>query len=285
MLVMLTTLKGASHGASHTGGFGEMKLNQLRLSGCTAFVACGALMLCALGAPHSASAGTAISICPTSGTVGGSGLPDETTSNVAGPLDGTCGANSAVMISIAQSQEYGKLTFSSSSAGFPGTVLGDLLGMSASVAFTSGGGADQPYYELAFIDGSGSVGQSNPGDQILMIEFQSGALSGSTLAMDPNATEFNLYDNTTNSYLNPTNNVLGGQQATNTLAGWLTYDPNLNNDTLQEVRIAEGLTGGGTNADSMTINSFDMTVPEPASLTIFGMALAGIGFIRRKRAG
>ena len=110
-------------------------------------------------------------------------------------------------------------------------------GLSADVAFTSDG-ADQPYFLLSFFDSSQSLGQISASDQILMIEFQANALSGSTLAVDPASTLFNLYDNTTGNYLQ------GGQAVTNTMAGWLTDFTALNTEELNGIWIAEGLAGG-----------------------------------------
>lgn len=248
------------------------KSSAVRLFGKTLAGSAAALLLCSFGTPSTASA---FAICPAGATVGGI---SETSTTTSGPLDGTCGANSAVTVNIPASTDYGKLTFNSATPGFPATSLNNLLGLSANMSFTSGG-TDLPYYELAFFDGSGSLGQASSADQILLIEFQPGALSGGTLALDPSATLFNLYDNTTGNYLE------GGQSDTNTLAGWLAADPSLGGAALQEVRIAMGLTGGDTGPESMTVNSLDMTIPEPASLTLLGVALTGLGFSRRKRAG
>jgi hypothetical protein len=211
----------------------------------------------------------AATLCPTSGTVGGFG---ETSTDVSGPLDGTCGANSAVKIDIPQSTDYGKLQF-----GGQGLTLSGLTGASANVSFTTGG-SDQPYFLLSFTDGSDGLGQSNSADQILLIEFQPTTLSGNTLNLDPNSTLFNLYDNVTGTYLQ------GGQHVTNTLAGWLAFDPSLASEDLQGIWIAEGLTGSNTGAESLTVNSLNV-VPEPASMALFGAALVGLGFVRRKRAG
>jgi len=235
-----------------------------------------ALLLASFGL---ASPAGAVTLCPNQGIVGGFG---ETSSDVSGPLDGTCGANSAVQIGLTDSQDEGSLKFNSTTAGFPSLTLGSFvsaagggLSASANMSFTSGG-TDQPYFFVVFTDSSDSLGQNAATDQILFLEFEPNALSGSTLALDPNSTLFNLYDNTTNTYLD------GGQPDTKTLADWLTMFPSLDGETLQELEIAEGLTGSNTGAESMTINSVEM-VPEPASLTLFGAALLGLGFIRRRR--
>ena len=140
-----------------------------------------------------------VTLCPSSATPGGFG---GTATSVAGPLNGTCGANSAVRLDIPAEADYGKLMFNSSMTGYPaGLTLGTLVGLSANVDFTGQAG-DEPYYLLAFTDTSNSLGQTNAADQILMIEFHSSpTLSGNTLAVDPNATHFNLYDNDAGVYL------------------------------------------------------------------------------------
>lgn len=114
-----------------------------------------------LATSSTANAGT---LCPSQATPGGFG---NTITSVSGPLDGTCGANSAVKIDIAASTSYGKLQFQSSMPGFPaGLTLGGLGDASAKVAFTTQG-SDQPYFLLPFIDGSNSLGQASATDQIL----------------------------------------------------------------------------------------------------------------------
>ncbi len=145
--------------------------------------------------------------------------------------------------------------------------------------FTSGG-SDQPYFLLPFVDSSNSLGQASATDQILLIEFQANALSGNTLALDPNATLFNLYDNDTGVYLQ------GGQQVTNTLDGWLSTFALLGSEQLQGIWIGEGLAGGNTGADSLTVNSLSVSAtPLPAALPLFATGLGALGFLgwRRKR--
>lgn len=237
----------------------------------------GAMLLVLAGGLAASSPAKATTLCPSQATVGGFG---NTSSTVIGPLDGTCGANSAVKIDIAHSTDYGKLEFRSTMPGFPaGLTLGALGGASASanVIFTSNGG-DQPYFLLPFVDSSNSLGQGSPTDQILMIEFQPNALSGNTLAFDPNATLFNLYDNNTGLYLQ------GGQSDTKTLNGWLSTYALLGADQLQGIWIGEGLSGGDTGADSLTVNSLTIT-PIPAALPLFATGLGGLGFLgwRRKK--
>ena len=196
-----------------------------------------------------------------------------------GPLDGTCGANSAVQINIPQGTDYGKLQFQSTMTDFPtGLTLGGLGNGWASANVVLNTGNDQPYFLLPFVDSTGSLGQGSPSDQILLIEFQPSALSGNTLALDPNATLFNLNDNTGGGYLQ------GGQQVTHTLNGWLSLFPALSTAQLQGVWIGVGLAGNSSGADSITVNSLTIT-PLPAALPLVISGLGGMGLLgwRRKR--
>jgi hypothetical protein len=113
-------------------------------------------MAAGLAASSAASANT---LCPSQATPGGFG---GTSTNVSGPLDGACGANSAVKLDIPASTDYGKLMFESSMPGFPaGLTVGGLAGASANVAFSSNG-SDQPYFLLPFVDSSSSWAKATP---------------------------------------------------------------------------------------------------------------------------
>jgi len=240
------------------------------------------IALALVGGLAASSMATANTLCPNQATVGGFG---NTASAVSGPLDGTCGTNSAEKIDIADSTNYGKLQFQSGITGFPtGLTLGGLSGISASanVLFTSNG-TDQPYFLLPFVDSSDSLGQGSgtdlsgsATDQILLIEFQANTLSGNTLGLNPSTTLFNLYDNTTGVFLQ------GGQADTETLDGWLSTFPILGTDQLQGIWIGEGLTGGDTGADSLTVNSLTVT-PLPAALPLFATGLGALGLLGRRR--
>ncbi|MGA3040033.1 MAG: PEP-CTERM sorting domain-containing protein [Bryobacteraceae bacterium] len=234
-----------------------------------------------LGLVAIANPARADSLCPNAALPGGFG---GTATAVSGPLDGTCGANSAVQLQISTETDYGKLQFNSGMTGYPaGLTLGNLASLTADVLF-SGHPGDQPYYLLDFTDSSDTLGQANATDQILLIEFQPSTLSGDTLAVDPNATLFNLYDNTNGNYLE------GGQSDTNTLAGWLSSDPSLSGESLQGVWLGIGLASGGGNSESLTVNSLDIeggpaSVPEPTSLLLLLTVVGAIGLgIQRKQA-
>jgi hypothetical protein len=175
---------------------------------------------------------------------------------------------SAVNLAIPTDTDYARIQWTGT-----GLTLGSIGNTNATVAFTAGNAGDQPYYMMTFQDPANILGETNPGDQILMLQFQPPpTVSGGNMALDPNGTQFNMFDNTSGVYLQ------GGQQTTNSLAGWLTLFPQLTGDTITGFRIGEGLAGGGcigNCSESLTVYSVDIgsPTPEPGTFTMIGGAL------------
>ncbi len=214
-------------------------------------------------------------LCPNAANQ--NGAAPYTFTAVAGPLDGTCGAPSAVTMYIPHAEDYARLAWN-----LTGVTLGDLGGATAAV--TNYVGSDQPYYMLLFTDSSDTLGQGASTDQILMLEFQNQALTNgnTTLALDPNATLFIFFDNTSGFYLK------GGQADAQTLDYWLASDPSLATESLDQIRIGIGLGGGSGNPPvSVTVDSVDLTtpsaVPEPTSIVLLLTVVGATWGIYRKQ--
>jgi hypothetical protein len=245
-----------------------------------------AIALTGLLGVSSPATASSVTLCPNAAT-NQNGAGSFTFTSVAGPLDGTCGAKSAVKMDIAKETDYARLAWMSSDAGYPSPLtLGNLTALSADVLLVAGQPADQPFYMLSFVDATGGLGQGNAANQILMIEFQSSTVSGTTMAANHNTTLFNLYDNIANTYL------AGGQADARSVAAWISAYPFLASEAIDQLRIGIGLAGGGTRPDSLTINSLDVTtadatassVPEPSAILLLGTGLALVAAGRRLKS-
>jgi len=252
-----------------------MKSRNFRFSSARYMTPSSVAAVALLGLAGMGSPARADSLCPTTATEGGFGNSFSTSAE-----SGAC--PTAVTMNITNAQNYAKLEWAPGAGGYSaGFTLGNLTGLSAQVGLDAN--SDQPYYILEFIDPSDSLGQANATDQIIMIEFQNSTVSGGAMDLDPNATLFNLYDNTGSGYY-----LEGGQHDTNTLAGWLSSDPSLAGDSLGGVWLAIGLAGGSGPAESVTVDSLDMeggpaSVPEPTSLLLLLTVVGATGLGVRHR--
>ena len=219
-------------------------------------------------------------LCPNEAATGGYG--SATFTSFAGSLDGTgnCSPDTetGVTMSISDDTDYAKLTWGALPAG---TTLGNLSGVNASVSFTAGQSSDSPFYELAFVDSSDSLGQGSATDQILLLEFQNLGISGAgftSMTIDPGSTLFNVYDNTTDTYL------LGGQSDAMTLDALLGTYSDLSSETLDEIRLAIGMAGPGCSSncgESLSVDSVEIT-PEPGTIALALSGLAAVLAFRRR---
>lgn len=228
----------------------------------------------------SATAGSGVArasliLCPNQALQGGFG---NTFTPVAGSEDGTCGNNSGETLALANDTNYAKLMWNTSTdpngpstEAIPSDItLSDLPVVNANVTFNADQADVSPFFMVSFSDPTDSLGQNNASDQILLIEFQNLGISGvgaTTMTLDPNATQFNLYDNTTGHYL------LGGQADTNTVNSWLATYAALGSDSVNGIWLGEGLAGGpcvGDCTETLTVDSAQIasTAPEPSTLAL-----------------
>jgi hypothetical protein len=211
----------------------------------------------------------AATLCPSATTGGTSGTGSY---NLVTETGGAC--PSAAVLAVGNNVDESELKFHPTDPNFPaGLTLGGLTGLDASVSSEFG---DQPFFQLAFVDGSGSVGDT-AGDIILLLEDQSGNVSGNHMLVDPGTTLFDLYDFSTQSYL------LAGQAHPFTLDGLLATDSVLSSEQFSALDIVVGVSGGCTVdcGAGVTVNSLDVNpppaVPEPGTMVMVSTGLLFLG--------
>jgi hypothetical protein len=251
-----------------------------------------AMIFLGLGNITPAKAGT-ILLCPNQALQGGGnyGGGTDTVTPFSGTQDGTCGADSGETLSISKDTDYSKLMWNTSSSPSgvstqplpPGLTLGSFPGLDALVSLTAVQ-AVNPYYVLSFADTSDSLGQASAGDQILLIEDQNVAINGigyTDMGFSPNTTLVDVYDNTTDTYLEPYSIT---QANPTTLDALLEEDSSLAGNSLNGVWLAIGLAGGcGTPgcSEQLSVDSVEIA-PEPGTTTLIITGLGALAARRRR---
>jgi hypothetical protein len=249
-------------------------------------------MATALAFVPAAVAGAQV-LCPNATATNSNGYGGNSATNVVGTSDATCGPNSAVQLHIPNDNSgYARLEWTQGTGGVPAALtLGTLTGLDASVNFTADLPGDQPFFMITVNDSTDSLGLTKSTDQLMFLEFQPTNLVGTNMAASAGTTLFNMYDNTSDKYLNQSN---GGQQDAHPLSYWFTQYPDLSSELITGLRIGIGMDGGcsGPCSETLTINSLDVnptvSTPESSSLPMFflsGFVLAGAIFLKGRKSG